>query len=78
MEPRELLHRVTGGATTNVPFVDMQRLVEAFGFELLRVRGSHHIYGRSGVVELVSLQEVGGKPSLTRSVSCSGWLLGTI
>jgi hypothetical protein len=39
----------------------MQRLVEAFGFRLLRVSGSHHIYGRSGIAEQLNLQNVGGK-----------------
>jgi predicted RNA binding protein YcfA (HicA-like mRNA interferase family) len=28
----------------NVRFADAQRLAEALGFELDRVRGSHHIY----------------------------------
>ncbi|MGD0541687.1 MAG: type II toxin-antitoxin system HicA family toxin [Tepidisphaeraceae bacterium] len=36
-------------------------LAEAFGFRLLRVSGSHHIYGRPGLAEQVNLQEVGGK-----------------
>jgi hypothetical protein len=28
---------------------------------LLRVSGSHHIYGRRGLAEQINLQEVGGK-----------------
>jgi hypothetical protein len=39
----------------------MRELVEAFGFELRRVRGSHHIFERVGVPELLNLQEIGGE-----------------
>ena len=39
----------------------MQHLVEAFEFRLLRISGSHHIYGKSGLAEQVNLQEVQGK-----------------
>lgn len=28
---------------------------------LLRVSGSHHLFGRSGVIELINVQNVGGK-----------------
>jgi hypothetical protein len=37
------------------------RLVEAFGFELKRVSGSHHIFAHADVLELVNLQEVDGQ-----------------
>ena len=36
-------------------------LVEAFGFALTRVSGSHHIFTHPDVAELVNLQEVGGQ-----------------
>lgn len=39
----------------------MQALVEAFGFQLLRVSGGHHIYGRLGLAEQLNLQNVRGK-----------------
>ncbi len=39
----------------------MLALVEAFGFRLARVCGSHHIFVHHQVVELVNLQEVDGK-----------------
>lgn len=38
----------------------MRRLVEAFGFVLSRVSGSHHIFTHPNVPELVNLQNVGG------------------
>lgn len=46
---------------TNLRFTDMIRLVEAFGFKLVRVSGSHHIYARDGVDELINLQNVKGQ-----------------
>lgn len=36
-------------------------LAEAFGFRLARVSGSHQIFVRSGVRELVNLQNVKGQ-----------------
>jgi hypothetical protein len=60
MNPHKILAKVLAGPT-NIRFGDMQRLVEAFGFRLLRVSGSHHIYGRSGIAEQLNLQNVGGK-----------------
>jgi len=39
----------------------MITLVEAFGFRLSRIRGSHHIFAHPQVRELINLQNVGGK-----------------
>ena len=39
----------------------MCRLVEAFGFQLTCVSGSHHVFAHPAVVELVNLQEEGGE-----------------
>lgn len=61
MNPRRLLRRVASGSLKNVAFEDMRRLVEAFGFELKRVSGSHHIFAHPDVPELVNLQEVDGE-----------------
>lgn len=68
MNRRELLRRLARGATANVAFDDMVDLVEAFGFRLSRIRGSHHIFVHPEIPELVNLQEVGGqaKPYQTR------------
>jgi hypothetical protein len=57
---RKLLARILGGSR-NVAFHDFVKLVEAFGFRLLRISGSHHVFGRAGVVELINLQDVGGQ-----------------
>ena len=60
MTPRKILAKALS-SPANVRFAQMQRLVEAFGFRLLRVSASHHIYGRAGLREQVNLQEVSGK-----------------
>ena len=60
MKRRKILAKVLA-SPANVRFTEMQRLVEAFGFRLLRVSASHHIYGRAGLDEQLNLQEVHGK-----------------
>jgi predicted RNA binding protein YcfA (HicA-like mRNA interferase family) len=42
-------------------FSEAVALVEALGFRLSRIRGSHHIFAHPKVRELVNLQEVNGK-----------------
>ena len=50
-------------------FEDLCRLLEALGFEV-RVRGSHHVFRRAGIDELVNLQRDGSdaKPYQVRQV----------
>ena len=45
----------------NLRFGEMVSLVEAFGFHLSRTQGSHHVFARSNIPELVNLQNVHGK-----------------
>jgi hypothetical protein len=61
MNRRKLLKRLAQGAFRNVAFGDMRDLVQGFGFTLRRVNGSHHIFGRQDIPELVNLQEVQGE-----------------
>ena len=60
MNERKTLQRILSGSR-NIRFADMTALVEAFGFHLSRIQGSHHIFVRPGVRELVNLQEVNGE-----------------
>ncbi len=60
MNKRRFLKKILAGSK-NVRFSDMVGLVEAFGFELSRTDGSHHIFTRSGIPELVNLQNVHGE-----------------
>ncbi len=61
MNLRKVLRRLSEGHLNNVAFNDMRTLIEAFGFELKRVSGSHHIFAHPAIAELVNLQEVGGE-----------------
>jgi hypothetical protein len=51
-------------------FAEARALAEALGFHLSRVSGSHHIFSRPGVPELLNLQEVRGmaKPYQVRQL----------
>ena len=42
-------------------FTEAIKLAEAFGFQVARIRGSHHILKRPGIPELLNFQNVGGK-----------------
>ena len=61
MDTRRLRRRVASGAVRNVKFAHFRRLIEAFGFRLQRVAGSHHIFCHPDIPELVNLREVGGE-----------------
>lgn len=60
MNKRKILQKALQGSK-NIRFSDMVRLVEAFGFRLSRVSGSHHIFVHPDLAELLNLQEVDGK-----------------
>ena len=45
----------------NLRFGDLVTLIEAFGFQLARVSGSHHIFEHPRVAELVNVQNRNGK-----------------
>jgi hypothetical protein len=60
VDKRKLLARILSGSR-NIRFSERVLLVEAFGFRLVRVSGSHHIFSHAGVPELVNLQDVGGE-----------------
>lgn len=60
MNKRKLLQKILKGSR-NVRFGDFVVLVEAFGFHLDRVKGSHHIFIHPELKELVNLQDVKGQ-----------------
>ena len=51
-------HEKTKVAPKNIRFAEMVNLVEGFGFKLSRSAGSHHIFARPDIPELVNLQDV--------------------
>ncbi len=61
MKPSKTWQSVMDGSR-NIRFEDLLRLVEAFGFVLKRVRGSHHILSHPTVPAALNLQPgPGGK-----------------
>jgi predicted RNA binding protein YcfA (HicA-like mRNA interferase family) len=61
VDERRLLQRIAGGAVANVAFADLWSLVEALGFELRRVSGSHHVFAHPQIPQLINLQSVRGQ-----------------
>lgn len=60
MNEKRLLLRILSGSK-NIRFNDFVGLVEAFGFRLSRVNGSHHIFTHPDVQELVNIQNANGQ-----------------
>ena len=56
---RKLIQKVLSGSK-NIRFSEAQAAIEAFGFQLTRISGSHHIYIHPDVPELINLQNVSG------------------
>ena len=52
----DLWERLARGELGNVGFAEFRRLIGAFGFELRRISGSHHIYRHPRVPRPLSLQ----------------------
>ena len=70
MKRDRLLWRVLqGGSDASIPFADLRGLLLGLGFEE-RIRGSHHVFVKTGVEELINLQREGkdAKPYQVRQV----------
>ncbi|MBI5814771.1 MAG: type II toxin-antitoxin system HicA family toxin [Nitrospinae bacterium] len=59
MTKRKLLLKILNNQR-NVRFKELSQLAMAFGFILVRIKGSHHIFAHPAVNELVNLQDVDG------------------
>lgn len=55
-----LLKIVSGSSDTNISFQELVSLLTNLGFEF-RVKGSHHIFYKSDVVEIINIQPNGKK-----------------
>ena len=57
MPPRDsILDRILRGTSdANIPFADMCQLLRRLGFDE-RIRGSHHIFTKEGVAEILNVQ----------------------
>jgi len=60
MKTKKLLQKLLSG-TKNIRFTEAVALAEAFGFQLDRINGSHHIFIHKDGPELLNLQNVKGK-----------------
>ncbi len=55
------LEKILRGTTdTNINFDDLRQLLNEFGFAE-RIRGSHHIFTKDDVIEIINLQPQGSK-----------------
>ncbi len=60
MNNRKFLKKLLA-SPTNVRFDDFSKLVEGFGFELVRITGSHHIFFHPALRLSVNIQEHRGE-----------------
>ena len=59
--PKRILELILlGRSDSNIDFNDVRRLLATLGFDE-RIRGSHHIYSKTGVVEIINIQPKGNK-----------------
>jgi len=58
---REEVYRELKGRVTNVRFEELCQAAESFGFKFKGGEGSHRIFVREGVKELLNFQDVRGK-----------------
>ena len=49
-----------GTSDANIPFDEMRQLLRTMGFQE-RIRGSHHIFSKIGIEEILNLQPKGSK-----------------
>jgi hypothetical protein len=58
---REEIYRELKERPTNVRFEELCRAAESFGFKFKGGKGSHRIFVREGIKELLNFQDVKGK-----------------
>ena len=63
-----------GRSDANIPFGELCRLLNVLGFEK-RIRGSRHIFVKSGVMEILNLQPKGAQARAYQVKQVRGVLL---
>ena len=58
-KPAKLYEQLLANRNTIISFRDLQRLLDAFGFELKRTKGSHRSYKHPSVPGLMTVQPLG-------------------
>jgi len=51
---------LSGRSDANIDFTDLRRLLNKFGFDE-RIKGSHHIFTKDKVDEIINIQPIGSK-----------------
>lgn len=51
---------LSGNSDANTNFNDLCRLLKNYGFDE-RIKGSHHIFTKGGVEEIINIQPIGAK-----------------
>jgi predicted RNA binding protein YcfA (HicA-like mRNA interferase family) len=83
MSKKEKLFARIKNNQKNIRFQDFCALMEYFGFELVRVSGSHHLYQRPDIEEVMNVQST--KDNLAKAyqvrqfiklVDSHGWTMG--
>ena len=74
MAPKTLSLILSGRSDANINFTDLVRLLRSLGFDE-RIRGSHHIFTRLGIIEIVNLQPKGNKAKAYQVKQVRGILL---
>jgi predicted RNA binding protein YcfA (HicA-like mRNA interferase family) len=55
-----ILKLLSGTSDTNFDFTNLVSLLERFGFSV-RIKGSHHIFFKDGIEEIINLQPLNNK-----------------
>jgi hypothetical protein len=55
MDKKILTKILTGLSDKNISFSELRNLILSLGFDE-RIRGGHHIFTRTGVIEIINLQ----------------------
>jgi HicA toxin of bacterial toxin-antitoxin, len=55
-----LVKLLRGTSDTNIEFDELCKLLEKLGFDQ-RIKGSHHIFNKEGIKEILNLQPLGSK-----------------
>lgn len=58
--PKIFASVMDGSKDDNILFSDLQKLLDVLGFSY-RVKGSHYVYWREGIAEIINIQSDNGK-----------------
>jgi predicted RNA binding protein YcfA (HicA-like mRNA interferase family) len=69
-----LIQVLRGASDANIPFDGLRGLLKHLGFDE-HIRGSHHIFTKDGVEEILNLQPVGAKAKVYQVKQVRGVIL---